>query len=132
MKAITNNIILISTILSILGCSSEYKNQLAAIQEILDANGITNLTPQSVSAVSDGKIWDLRLENMSLKVLPSSIGELIYLEELDLNLNVLKTLPPEIGNCINLTKLEIIKNKLKSLPETIGNLTKLEVGLPPV
>nr|XP_043618337.1 plant intracellular Ras-group-related LRR protein 9-like [Erigeron canadensis] len=62
-----------------------------------------------------------------LRSLPTSIGEMTYLQVLDVHFNELKGLPPSIGM---LTKLEVLNlgsnfNDLTALPETIGSLTSL-------
>lgn len=62
-----------------------------------------------------------------LRSLPTSIGEMTYLQILDVHFNELKGLPPSIGM---LTKLEVLNlgsnfNDLTALPETIGSLTSL-------
>ena len=56
----------------------------------------------------------LSLMGWGLDVLPSAIGNLTGLTELDLGMNNLTVLPPEIGNLTNLTKLKIDRNHLKS------------------
>jgi len=67
----------------------------------------------------------LNLHNNQLTALPSSIGNLTKLTELDLTFNQLKELPPSIGNLTNLTKLYLWGNQLTALPSSIGNLTNL-------
>ncbi|XP_076939457.1 plant intracellular Ras-group-related LRR protein 9-like [Bidens hawaiensis] len=62
-----------------------------------------------------------------LRSLPSSIGEMTYLQILDVHFNSLRGLPPSIGM---LKRLEILNvgsnfNDLTELPETIGSMTSL-------
>ncbi len=68
----------------------------------------------------------LSLHGRELEVLPSQIGQLTSLIELDLGLNALTELPPEIGSLTNLTDLKIDRNHLKTLPPEIGNLRNLQ------
>ena len=63
----------------------------------------------------------------SLNSLPSSIGNLKNLQELDWEGNILNSLPSSIGNLKKLTFFGSGDNRLNSLPESIGKLTKLEV-----
>ena len=57
--------------------------------------------------------------------LPSEIGHLSYVTELDFSDNQLRSLPPEIGNLSSLTSLALTENQLSSLPPEIGNLSNL-------
>jgi len=60
-------------------------------------------------------------------VIPPEIGNLIYLEELDLNWTQLKgSIPSEIGNLTNLWNLDLHMTQLSgNIPTQIGNLVKL-------
>jgi Leucine-rich repeat (LRR) protein len=60
------------------------------------------------------------------KSLPSEVGQLTNLTELDLDYNELTSLPPEIGQLINLTELDLRGNELTSLPLEITQLTQLK------
>jgi Leucine-rich repeat (LRR) protein len=70
----------------------------------------------------------LNLFNKNLSSLPSEIGLLTNLEDLDLSLNKLTLLPSEFGfgRLTKLRDLNLSYNKLISLPESIGEFTKLE------
>ncbi|MBI9054120.1 MAG: leucine-rich repeat domain-containing protein [Bacteroidales bacterium] len=63
--------------------------------------------------------------------IPSSIGDLTYLEKIDIQENeegITGTIPTEIGNLTNLAHLRFYKNSLSgNIPSTIGNLTELEL-----
>lgn len=63
--------------------------------------------------------------NKSWVELPSSIGLLTNLYELDLSGTYLTKLPPEIGNLKNLHSLNLESSKIESLPPEIGNLKNL-------
>ncbi|MBN2431942.1 MAG: VCBS repeat-containing protein, partial [Acidobacteria bacterium] len=60
-------------------------------------------------------------------VIPPEIGDLIYLEELDLNWTQLRgSIPSEIGNLTNLWNLDLHMTQLSgNIPTQIGNLVKL-------
>jgi hypothetical protein len=57
---------------------------------------------------------------------PSAIGNLNSLQDLQLHLNQLTSLPPEIGNLTQLKRLWIYDNQLTSLPSEISSLMGLE------
>lgn len=65
-------------------------------------------------------------ENFLIK-LPSSIGRLIKLNNLNVDRNALESIPAEIGNCIALGVLSLRDNKLKRLPSELGNCSELHV-----
>ena len=71
-------------------------------------------------------IVTLRLVSCSLGELPSSIGEMRQLTDLDVSNNKLKTLPREIGEMRDLTRLHVGFNSIEALPDSIGQLAKLE------
>ncbi|GAG72908.1 unnamed protein product, partial [marine sediment metagenome] len=79
--------------------------------------------PKSIGQLKFIQRLDLRRNNIS--IIPDSIGQLNYLKKLFLDENQIETLPESIGNLTNLTGLFLYKNKLVSLPETIGNLKSL-------
>ena len=61
-----------------------------------------------------------------LEILPQNIGNLKYIESLDLERNLLKTLPESLGDLKQLRSLALSRNVLINLPESIGNLKNLE------
>ena len=63
-----------------------------------------------------------------MTILPSSIGELVKLEQLDLSHNQLTgPLPSSLGNLTRLESLLLGQNKLAGhLPSSLGNLTRLK------
>lgn len=83
-----------------------------------------------------------------LKALPEALGDLTWLEELDLNRNEIKTLPvaigklsnlrilkmdwngisefpPQICHCISLQSVSLYRNRITQIPEEIGQCTQL-------
>ncbi len=80
-------------------------------------------TWSGVTLDDNGKLMKL---NLALDSLPTAIGHLKNLRELDLSSSSLASLPPEIGNLTNLGKLFLVIGSLTSLPPEIGNLTNLE------
>ncbi|KAG1667911.1 Leucine-rich repeat protein soc-2 [Nymphon striatum] len=69
----------------------------------------------------------LDLTKSSITVLPSSVKELIHLEEFYLYGNKLITLPVEIGNLVHLQTLALSENAITSLPDSLENLKHLKV-----
>lgn len=61
----------------------------------------------------------------NIKILPTTIGDLINLVHLDLGHNNIKIIPREIGKLVNLTYLNIEDNKIKIFPKEISKLIKL-------
>ncbi len=78
--------------------------------------------------ISNNDVVWLSLHNNNLQgVLPSEIGTLLKLRELNLESNNISgSIPESIGNLINLVDLELWENDLSgSIPSTIRNLTNL-------
>lgn len=71
-------------------------------------------------------LQELELGNNQLIILPETIGNLYNLELLSIDKNKLTNLPESIGNLFNLKDLELYENQLTNLPESIGNLYNLE------
>ena len=68
----------------------------------------------------------LLLSNKGLTSIPAEIGNLTFLQTLDLSYNSLTSIPAEIGNLINLKYIYLDNNSLTSIPAEIGNLTSLQ------
>jgi Leucine-rich repeat (LRR) protein len=62
-----------------------------------------------------------------LNKLPTSIGDLESLRELDLSLNRLKELPESIGKLKNLESLKLNQNPIEQLPDSLVNLSALKM-----
>ena len=67
---------------------------------------------------------DLDSDGLTGKI-PSEIGELINLTDLNLRLNHFTTLPERIGDLNRLEKLYLSNNQLTTIPDSICNLTNL-------
>ena len=63
----------------------------------------------------------------ALKELPYSIGDLVFLQILNLSSCELEYLPESFGNLKALKILDLFDNNIISLPETFGNLKMLEI-----
>lgn len=70
---------------------------------------------------------ELILTENYLTELPSSIGRMTMLNNLNVDRNSLSFLPAEIGNCTNLGVLSLRENKLAKLPYELGNCVNLHV-----
>ncbi|KAK8957438.1 hypothetical protein KSP39_PZI001059 [Platanthera zijinensis] len=66
-----------------------------------------------------GKLMD------QIEWLPTSLGKLQHVSELNLSENRILALPPTIGSLRLLTKLDIHSNQLTDLPDTFGELSNL-------
>ena len=74
------------------------------------------ISPQPRYYVKNGHIIKLRITGLKkLTFLPENIGNLVYLQELDLGWNQLIYLPESFGNLVKVRKLHLWGNKLVSL-----------------
>lgn len=69
----------------------------------------------------------LRLKEYKIAHVPAGVGDLNWLQCLDLSFNMLRELPEEIGRCGCLAELFLDHNLLACLPSSIGFLSKLKV-----
>ena len=104
----------------------EFWRDTVVVRTILDTNGlVTTPVSEVVSIGKHGRVFDIKLTNQSISILPPTVGEL-RLRKLLLGSNVLDSLPDEIGKILSLKHLILQKNQLVYIPESIGNLTHLE------
>ncbi len=87
------------------------------IPELARALGVSDATLNST------QLW---LYSRKLTKIPTSIGKLSQLHDLDFSNNQLTTVPASIGNLTQLYSLGLSKNKLTTVPPALGNLTKLD------
>lgn len=67
----------------------------------------------------------LDLSGLGLAQMPSRVGQLTKLTELNLAHNRLTSLPPELGQLAHLTRLDLSHNQIGSLPAELGQLASL-------
>lgn len=72
-------------------------------------------------------LQELVLTENCLTELPTSIGRLTKLNNLNVDLNALESIPIEIGNCASLGVLSLRDNKLRTIPSALGNCSELHV-----
>jgi len=110
-----------------------YKRALTSIEECrrmgkqrtflnLSYFGLTQV-PSEIGQLST--LTQLELQNNLLTSLPPEVGQLTMLRELNLQNNLLTNLPPEIGQLSALKELNLDKNWLTSLTPEIGQLCAL-------
>ena len=77
----------------------------------------------------DGRVTELNLsQNTMSGSIPAELGDLTYLQKLDLGFNddLTGSIPADLGDLTNLQYLRLSSNKLTgSIPTELGNLTKL-------
>jgi len=76
--------------------------------------------------VENDRIKGLSLYNCEITILPKSLFNLIFLEELNLSFNQLTSLPDYIIQLTSLKKLDLSYNKFTSIPKSVCYLTSLE------
>lgn len=67
-----------------------------------------------------------QIEDRLMRI-PSQIGQLNGLNQIDLSNNRISTIPPEIGQLHMLQFLNLSSNWIESVPKEIGNLTRLTI-----
>ena len=79
-----------------------------------------------ISCNSDGYITRIDGRQQGTDILPTSFGNLKYLETLILTSNAITNLPENFGDLSSLRSLVLTGNLLETLPESIGNLSNLQ------
>lgn len=124
-------------ILAIQPVSNSYECDSLIIRTILDSNQLYAVEVDQVTVTSSNRIveFDVAADtnqpdmiNISGQIvtIPSEIGGLTALEELEIQYTSLTSLPEAIGLLVGLEELELNHNNLTSLPESIINLTPFE------
>lgn len=72
-------------------------------------------------------LQELILTENHLTELPTSIGNLVKLTNLNVDKNLLFELPPEIGNLTQLGVLSLRDNRIRYLPNEMGKCKELHV-----
>ncbi|MGL1902426.1 MAG: hypothetical protein OCC49_09840 [Fibrobacterales bacterium] len=104
-----------------------YSADSLLVSQFLQASTSTSeLSVDSVSTVSGGRIRSLDLRNLQLSQLDPTIQRLSFLDVLDITSNQLTTLPSELGNLRRLSYLIADSNALGTLPEALADLTNLQ------
>lgn len=114
--------------------STNYECDSLIIRTILDSNRLYSIKVEQVTEQSGGRVVEFDvapdtnqpdLINISGQIvtIPSEIGGLTALEELEIQYTSLTSLPESIGLLTNLIELELNDNNLTSLPQSIVNLT---------
>ncbi|MBD3346354.1 MAG: hypothetical protein GF401_14965 [Chitinivibrionales bacterium] len=124
-------ILLVVFALATTGMAGDYLEDVSVIRAILDSNGITGVSIESITKSKDGRITHLDLSSKDLAEsfvdrIPPVIGKLSELQSLNLAHNTLMSIPAEIGNLTKLKNLDLRGNDLSRLPESFANLTELE------
>ncbi len=102
--------------------------QLSALQELdLRYANTEQLRELPIEVGYLCNLTKLDLQDSGVASLPSSIGRLRNLKELNLNSTIhLRTLPEEIGDLSSLVRLSLHYSRIMSLPPSIGRLKNLQ------
>lgn len=98
---------------------------LAAVQEILDSNGII-VPADSFVDIRNERVVGLHLDKLGLTTLPPAVTQITDLEFLDVSENVLTSLPHNIEMLRHLKVLKANNNQLQSVPASLGMIRGLE------
>ncbi|NLG17298.1 MAG: hypothetical protein GX556_08230 [Fibrobacter sp.] len=107
-----------------LGAQS-YSEDWSIARAILDSLGLTALNVENVTDSLNGRIVSLKLPKKNLVSIPSQIGSLTALKNIDLSNNFISSLPSSICGLTNLQSLKIQNNRLQSLPAGITALKRI-------
>ena len=76
--------------------------------------------------IENGSITKLQISKYELQKIPTIIGQLTNLQDLNLRGNQISTIPAELGQLNQLQNLYLSYNKISTIPTEIGQLTKIQ------
>lgn len=97
------------------------------MQELILTENFLIELPTSIGRMQ--RLNNLNVDRNALAELPSEIGSLTNLGVLSLRDNKLTKLPVELGNCVSLHVLDVSGNRLQNLPYSLVNLQLKAVWL---
>ena len=92
----------------------------ACLQELVLTENYINALPSSIGNLT--RLTNLNIDRNRLDSLPAEVGRLVNLGVFSLRENQLRSLPHEIGTCEELHVLDVSGNRLPHLPFTLTNL----------
>ena len=100
-------------------------NALIALEKLdLSGKAIIEILPESICNLKF--LEELRLNSTSLKKLPKHIANLINLKVLSLSWTNIDALPKNVCDIVNIEELYIDSMSLKKLPKNFNNLVNLK------
>jgi len=106
---------------------SSWVRDSVIVRSILDTNGLHTVNRFRVCEVdSCGRVTELHLDAMGLRLLPSTVSELSELRELIIYNNILDSLPTSIGSIRRLRVLKAQRCGLRRVPDELTSLDSLE------
>jgi Leucine-rich repeat (LRR) protein len=106
--------------------SDSWECDTLIVRAILDSNNMQSYSATYfITIIDNGRAFQLDLESPLLFTIPSIIGGMQSLKELEIQRGSITHLPERIGELIDLVELELNENKLVTLPLEITNITKL-------
>lgn len=112
--------------------TSEFpSDEMNVVAGIFEESGLKAGNIKDRVKIRDGHVVELDMSNkvvskMGIRKLSLRIGELIYLENLNLADNTLDSLPESIGGCSQLKVLNLANNDIRDLPWGLCRLKNLE------
>lgn len=91
---------------------------------LLASNAPLQEIPSSIGNLT--ALVEIQASNCSLHSLPIQIGRLVQLETLGFSYNLVEVLPPTLVRCEALTDLNFASNKVQTLPPWLGDLPLLQ------
>lgn len=114
-------------VLSEIPVSDSWECDTMIIRAILDSNDLHMISADSViDGIQNGRINSVGFGLPAIHTIPSILGGLQTLEDLDIEKTLVSHVPSRIGELIYITNLGLDSNKLTTLPLEITNLILLE------